>query len=49
MKTSEAVAKYGSRYALSKALGLTHQAVAQWGENVPPLRAYQLKEMEETK
>jgi len=49
MKTSDAIAKYGSKAALARALGIKAPSISTWGENVPPLRAYQLKEMEETK
>lgn len=34
----------GSVRNLANALGITEQAVHQWGEKVPELRAYQLKD-----
>lgn len=30
---------------LAAALGITREAVYQWGQKVPPLRAYQIKEL----
>lgn len=30
---------------LAAALGITVQAVYSWGDDVPPLRAYQIKEI----
>lgn len=45
MTTKEAVAMFnGSRRRLAEALGITVQAVAQWGDEVPKLREYQIKE-----
>lgn len=35
----------GSIRKLAEALGITEQAVHQWGETVPPLRVYQIKEL----
>lgn len=31
--------------SLANALGISRAAVSQWGENVPPLREYQLREL----
>lgn len=45
MKTQEAVNHFGSIRKLAAALDLSVQAIYKWGEDVPPLRAYQLKEM----
>jgi hypothetical protein len=46
MTTEEALAKFGgSRRRLAEALGISVQAVAQWGAQVPPLRVYQIKEL----
>jgi len=44
MKTDEAAALFGSKRKLAEALGITEQAVYQWGEKVPELRLYQIKE-----
>ena len=44
MKTDEAAAIFGSKRKLAEALGITEQAVYQWGEKVPELRLYQIKE-----
>lgn len=45
MKTSEAIATFGSTRKLAERLGLSVQAIYKWGEEVPPLRAYQLREL----
>lgn len=45
MRTDEAVAAFGSVKALADALGLWPQAVYKWGENVPELRQYQIREL----
>lgn len=45
MKTSEAVARFGSVRSLAQALGLTEQAVYLWGEYPPQLRQYELEEL----
>lgn len=45
MKTQEAVNHFGSIRKMAAALDLSVQAIYKWGEDVPPLRAYQLKEM----
>jgi DNA-binding transcriptional regulator YdaS (Cro superfamily) len=48
MKVDEAVALFGgSRRALAESLGISVQAVAQWGDAVPKLREYQIKEIKE--
>jgi hypothetical protein len=44
MKTSEATRRAGGRNALARLLGITGAAISQWGEDMPPLRRYQLKE-----
>lgn len=43
MKTSMAIAHFKTATALAKALGISKSSVSQWGDNVPPLRAYQLE------
>ncbi|AMQ44837.1 hypothetical protein AMS64_22015 [Aeromonas veronii] len=45
MKKQDAIDRFGSVRALAAALGCSTQAISQWGEDVPPLRAFQLKEM----
>ena len=30
---------------LARALGISTSAVSQWGERVPPLRAYQIRDL----
>lgn len=44
MTTEEAKALFdGSARKLAEALGITEQAVSQWGGLVPELRVYQIK------
>jgi transcriptional repressor of cell division inhibition gene dicB len=43
METHEAIQKAGSAVALAKLLGITRQAISQWGNDVPPARVWQLK------
>lgn len=43
MTTEEAKALFGGTRKLADALGITEQAVSQWGENVPELRVYQIQ------
>lgn len=45
MTKAEAVAAFGSVRKLAEALGITEQAVHQWGEDVPSLRVYQVREL----
>jgi len=43
MEKSEAIALFGGVRKLADALGITEQAVHQWGDKVPMLRAYQVR------
>lgn len=43
MKTSEAIAAFGGVKNLADALGIWPHPIYRWGENVPELRAYQIK------
>ena len=46
MKTEDAIRQFGdSVRALAEALGITREAVYQWGETVPPLRVYQIRDL----
>jgi DNA-binding transcriptional regulator YdaS (Cro superfamily) len=45
VKKLEAIRHFGSQQAVADALGLHKSAVSQWGEEVPQLRAFQLKEI----
>lgn len=45
MKKTEAIEIFGSEAKLAQALNLSRSAVSQWGDTVPPLRAYQIKEI----
>jgi 3-deoxy-7-phosphoheptulonate synthase len=43
MKTTEAIAYYGSKAALARALRLTRGAITRWGEEPPVGRQHQLQ------
>ena len=44
MTTQDALAMFDNSYRkLAEALGITEQAVRQWGDTVPELRVYQIK------
>lgn len=46
MLTQEALDLFGGRVRpLAEALGLSVQAIYAWGEEVPPLRAYQIRDI----
>jgi hypothetical protein len=45
MKTTDAIMTFGGISKLAKALNISRQAVHKWGEFVPPLRAYQLRDL----
>ena len=45
MKTQEAINAFGGVKKLADALGTWPQAVYKWGEDVPELRAYQIREL----
>lgn len=45
MKTKDAIAQFETAQALAAALKITPSAVSQWGEDVPELRAYQIREI----
>lgn len=43
MTTKDAIAYFGTGYALAQALGLQPPVVYRWGEYPPPLRQFQLE------
>lgn len=45
MKTKDAIDAFGTASAMARALGITPSAISQWGEDVPDLRAYQIREL----
>jgi hypothetical protein len=45
MKKHEAIRIFGGTRALAEALGISTQAVGRWGEEMPPFRQYQIKEL----
>jgi len=51
MRATHVISLYRSRGALAQALGVTQAAICYWvkkGDRVPPLRAYQLRELRPT-
>jgi DNA-binding transcriptional regulator YdaS (Cro superfamily) len=44
MNKKEAIKHFGSQKKLAKELGITSEAISQWGE-IPPLRVFQIKEL----
>jgi hypothetical protein len=45
MDTKKAIKLAGTAMALAQLLGITRQAISQWGDQVPPARVWQLKAM----
>ena len=45
MNTQTAIKLAGSATALAELLGITGSAIAQWGESLPELRVYKLREV----
>jgi DNA-binding transcriptional regulator YdaS (Cro superfamily) len=45
MKTSYAIKLLGNKSILARKLGITRQAISQWGKEVPLLRAYQIRDI----
>jgi len=45
MTTAEAMELFGGRRELAAALRISVQATYQWGDDVPELRQYQIKEL----
>lgn len=45
MTTEQAKEYFGSVRKLAEALGITEQAVHQWGDTVPELRQYQIRDI----
>lgn len=43
MNRADAINHFKGIAPLAKALGITYEAVRQWGEEVPELRQYQLE------
>jgi len=44
VRTAETIDVFGSVANVAAALEISPQAVYQWGDSVPPLRAYQIRE-----
>lgn len=46
MRTKDAIKEFGNNVReLAEALGITREAIYQWGENVPALRAYEIRDI----
>ena len=45
MKKSEAIAIFGSAANLARELKISKAAVSGWGERIPELRVYQIREI----
>lgn len=43
MNRADAIKHFKGITPLAKALGITYEAVRQWGEEIPELRQYQLE------
>lgn len=43
MDKAQAIKLAGTAMELAKILGITRQAISQWGEQLPPARLWQLK------
>jgi hypothetical protein len=44
MKKLDAVTRAGSAVNLARILGISRQAVSKWGEEIPPLQVYRLRD-----
>lgn len=47
MKTSDAIAHFGTRIAIARKLGISASAITRWGEVVPEGSAYKLQVLTE--
>lgn len=45
MRKSDVIKHFGTGRAVAKALGISEEAVYQWGEFVPPRRAYEIQRL----
>ena len=45
MTKQEAISRFGSIKALADVLGITREAIYQWGDVVPALRAYEIRDL----
>ena len=45
MKTAYAIARFGNKNKVAKALKINRSAITQWGNQVPKLRAYEIEEI----
>lgn len=45
MKTADVVEYFGTQEQVAAALGISQAAVSQWGDEVPPRRAYEIEQI----
>ncbi len=45
MKKEQVLRFFGKQKDVARALGISQVAVSKWGEEIPPLRAYQLEQL----
>lgn len=45
MKTNDVLIYFGSKAEIGRVLGVSKSAISQWGNEVPPLRAYQIEQI----
>jgi transcriptional repressor of cell division inhibition gene dicB len=45
MKTADVIELFGTASSVADLLGLSRSAIAQWGDDVPKLRQYELREL----
>ena len=45
MKTQDVINHFGGKQALAAELSITRQAIEQWGDTVPELRAFQIERL----
>lgn len=45
MRTTDVIKHFGSQAAVARALGIKPPSVAEWGDDVPPLRQLQIEKI----
>ena len=49
MKKSKAIDHFGSSTKLAKQLNISKQSISQWGDDVPPRRAFEIERITQGK
>lgn len=49
MTRTDAIKHFGSIQAMAAALGISYEAIRQWGDEIPELRQYQIEILTEGK